>query len=71
MIKCYETCRNCYYNFNHDGCKNAECQSCVMNYHYNGDGIADVVLCRCNMLTEGDECPYYKFNEETDHETKI
>ena len=64
MKKSYQTCSQCFYGILHDHCKNIDCYICPLNY-YNGIGEDyirenDLIVCRCNLIDDGEECSYYK-----------
>lgn len=61
VIKNHDTCNSCYYGGFNDFCQKGECSDCIMNYYLGTD--ADL-LCRCNMIDNGDECRYYIDCEE-------
>lgn len=61
-IKSYKSCCNCYYGGFNEFCRKTDCSDCPL---YNSDDIFhEDVLCKCNTVVDGEECPWYKENED-------
>ena len=62
MIKSYESCRMCFFGAMNRHCSNSSCADCIM---YNGgeDTYHEEVLCKCNTIEPGAECPWYHEEE--------
>lgn len=65
MIKSYESCRDCYFGAMNKYCSTGDCYSC--SQRAQKEIVQDSLLCKCNTIEPGAECPWYK--EVTDGTT--
>lgn len=58
MIKNCITCANCEYHYHRKFCMDGDCSKCLMNYHLENQD--ELPVCKCNLIEDDAECPYYK-----------
>ena len=63
MIKNYANCDKCKYGGFNKLCQTSDCRECSMNYN---KGLDTDPSCRCNMIDNDEDCPYFVEEEKND-----